>query len=203
MKITHEDLDAIAAMHISPSIKSVSLRRPITEFYFFRDKVQLFYDFNKDSIILERNESDDIIGILIYTYNEQQFNKFAGPEHFRFYVRALKTLFGFYGLKFRKFFVAAKSMIGKNSDETIEYTKNFGKIWVLLVMEEYRRKGVAGKLLQRCIATMKERGEQTLQVTVKKDNIPAIKAYEKKGFQTAGTCMESSGESYIMERILL
>jgi ribosomal protein S18 acetylase RimI-like enzyme len=46
---------------------------------------------------------------------------------------------------------------------------------------------------------MKKHGEKFLQVTVKTDNIPAIKVYEKNGFKNVGTCMESSGESYIME----
>lgn len=202
MQIKEKDLDIIAAMHISPTIHSTNLRTPHSQFRFFRDKVQLFYDFDPNSIILTKNDQNQITGILIYTYDEKKFNQFAGPRHLTFYVRILKTLLGFYGLQFRKFYNAAKSMLGKNVDNnsnTPILTKKFGKIWVLLVMEEFRRKGIADKLLQQCIDAMKKHGEKFLQVTVKTDNIPAIKVYEKKGFKTVGTCMESSGESYIME----
>ena len=196
-------INILAAMHISPSVKSVSLRTPATKFHFFKDKVKLFYDFDNDSIIIEKNKNNEIMGFLIYTYNEQAFNKFAGYSNFRFYIRLFKTLFGYYGVDFKKFFLAAQSMIGKNYISNHTNNKSFGKIWVLLVMEEFRREGVADSLLKKCIQAMENRKEKILQVTVRKDNNPAIKAYQKNGFVIVGSCKESSGDSYIMELIVM
>ena len=197
--ITEKDLDIIASMHISPCIADAKLRKPQTQFRFFRDKVKLFYEFDKDSIILERNDDEKITGILIYTYNESEFNRFSGPKHLGFYIRTLKVLLGFYGCKLLKFFSAALSMLGKNNDPNVPTAERYGKIWVLIVMKEYRRQGIADKLLNQCIDTMKNRGEKLLRVTVAKNNAPALSAYKKLGFEIIGNCKESSGDSYVMQ----
>jgi ribosomal protein S18 acetylase RimI-like enzyme len=199
MQITEEDINQIASMHISPRVSDAGLRKPASEFRFFRDKVALFYAFDKDSIILTKNDKNEITGILIYTYNENLFNRFAGPMHLRFYVRLLKTAGGFYGCNFTKFFSAARSMLGKNNNSDVPKAESYGKIWVLLVMEEFRRQGIAGNLLKQCIFAMNKRNETLLRVTVKKTNTPAINAYKKMNFDIIGSCMESSGESYVMQ----
>ncbi len=199
MKITQEKLNRIASMHISSRIEDSELKKPCTHFRFFRDKIQLFYDFDQSSIILKKNDRGEIIGILIYTYNENEFNKFSGPGNLRFYIMAIKTLLGFYGLRFLKFFAAARSMLGKNNELDVPNIERYGKIWVLLVMEECRRQGIAASLLQECINAMKKRGEKLLRVTVSKNNQPAINAYKKSNFQIIGTCKESSGVSYVMQ----
>ena len=199
MVISEKDLETIASMHISACIKDSGLKKPGSQYRFFLDKVKLFHDFDYDSIILKKNEKNEIAGILIYTYNEKDFNKFTGPGSMRFYTRALKTLFGFYGCRFIKFFSAARSMLGRNTDPDVSTADRFGKIWVLLVMEESRRQGIAVELLKKCIDEMKKRGETLLRVTVKTDNDPAIKAYEKSNFKIIGKCIESSGPSYVMQ----
>ena len=197
--ITRATLDAIASMHISPRIADANLRKPQTQFRFFRDKINLFYEFDNNSIILETNKNEEITGILIYTYNECEFNSFSGPRHLRFYRRAFKVLFGLYGCKLSKFCTAGLSMLGKNSDSDVPKTERYGKIWVLLVMEEHRRQGIAEKLLTQCIDEMKTRGESLLRVTVEKENRPAMNAYKKLGFEVIGSCKESSGDSYVMQ----
>ena len=198
-QLRNDELDIIASMHISPSINDTHLRVPGTAFRFFRDKVQLFYDFDENSIILAKTDAAQVCGILIYTYNEKEFSKFAGPSHLRFYSRAMKVLLGFYGCKFLKFFSAALSMLGKNNDANVPQVERYGKIWVLIVMKEYRRQGIADQLLQHCIDAMKKRREHLLRVTVAKENVPAINAYKKRGFNIIGTCRESSGDSYVMQ----
>lgn len=202
MEITKKDLEIIASMHISSRIEDSGLKKPGSHYRFFYDKVKLFYEFDPESIILKKNDQGEINGILIYTYDETAFNSFSGPRHGRFYSRAMKTLLGVYGCRFGKFLAAAKSMLGKNTEPDVPQVDQFGKIWVLLVMEECRRQGVAAKLLEDCITAIKRKNVFNLRVTVKTDNEPAIKAYEKSGFKIIGTCMESSGASYVMELAL-
>jgi len=199
--ISEADLEAIASMHISPRKSASGIKRPAAKFRFFLDKLRHFYEFDPGSIILQRDDDGTISGVLIYTYSERAFNEFSGPRHMRFYVKAIKTIFGLYGFQFRKFFLAAKSMLGLGGKIAISSgSVDFAKIWVLIVAEEERRKGIASKLLRECLAQLKTRGVEIVRVTVKKDNIPAIKGYEKQGFKTVGGCTESSGASYIMER---
>ena len=199
MKIREKDLEIIASMHISSRIADALLHKPKSHYRFFFDKVKLFYDFDKESIILKKDDNDQIIGILIYTFNEVDFNQFSGPHHFHFYLRVLKTILGFYGCRFGKFFAAFRSMLGKNLESDVPSAEHYGKIWVLLVMEERRREGIAIDLINSCIANMKKRGEKLLRLTVEVDNKPAIKAYEKSNFKIIGKCKESSGLSYVMQ----
>lgn len=199
MKIREKDLEIVASMHISSRIVDASLQRPKSHYRFFLDKVRLFYDFDPESIILKKDDNDQIIGILIYTFNEVDFNQFSGPHHFRFHLRALKTILGFYGCRFGKFFAALRSMLGKNLESDVPSSDRYGKIWVMLVMEERRREGIAIDLINSCIENMKKRGEKLLRLTVEVDNKPAIKAYEKSNFKIIGKCKESSGLSYVMQ----
>lgn len=199
MEITNKDLEIIASMHISPRIEASGLKKPRSHYRFFYDKVKLFYEFDKKSIIIKKNKKGEITGVLIYTYDEKAFNNFSGPMHGGFYVRVLKTLLGFYGFRFEKFLTAAKSILGKNTDSNVPKVEKFGKIWVLIVVEECRRQGIAAKLLQECMNAVKEQNTEYLRVTVKTDNEPAIKAYKKSGFEIIGDCQESSGPSYVMQ----
>ena len=186
-------------MHINPSVKAAELRTPRCQFRFYRDKVRLFHRFDPGAVILETGSKGEIAGILIYTWDEQKFNSFAGPRHWRFYRRILKTLFGLYGWHFGKFIHAFRSMLGKNTKKELEPAQQYGKIWVLMVMAEHRRCGIADKLLQRAIWEMRQRHRRILRVTVSMDNEPAIAAYRKNGFEIVGNCRESCGDSYIMQ----
>ncbi|MEA2011578.1 MAG: GNAT family N-acetyltransferase [Verrucomicrobiota bacterium] len=194
-----KDLCHIASMHIEASINKRK-RTPRSKYHFYLEKVKLFYTFDANSIILTKNNGN-ITGVLIYTYDEQVFNKYAGPSHIGFYIRILKTLSGYYGFDFLKYFKTLRSSLGKadriqkNSPDTEAY----GKIWVLIVADEYRRQGIASKLLKTCIKNIKLTEIKYLRVTVKDDNRPAIDAYEKQNFEKIGTCEESSGHSYIMQ----
>jgi len=203
-QITKSDLRQIAYLHIYGKKNSRENFNQDSKFRFFLDKVKHFYQFDKKSIIVERDENNLISGVLIYTYDEKKFNEFSSPYHLRFYIKLLKIFLGLYGFDFKKFFLASKSMLGFNikqiNKNITSDSSNFAKIWVLIVAEEDRNKGIASKLLQKCIEETKKRGIKSIIVTVKKDNIPAIKTYTKNGFTTIGECFESSGKSYIMEK---
>lgn len=196
--LSSRDIDIIASMHIKASVNAANLKKPAAKFRFFKDKISLFHDFDPGSIIIQKSESNEICGILIFTYDESKFNKFAGPGNMRFYIRALKALTGFYGFDFKKYLNAAKSALGAAKRSGFDMKEKYGKIWVLLVMEEYRKRGIAVELIKKCIEIMRKKGVKNLIVTVKTDNDPAIGTYEKCGFTKTGTCEESSGHSYIM-----
>ena len=204
VNITDKQIERIALMHVKASLQPEPALASRSAFRFFRDKIRLFIDFDPGSVILEIEEENGIAGCLIYTFDEPAFNRFCSPAHIRFWTRALKTLVGYYGCdiaKFAKFAKAAMSMLGRERKEMSfgkTLPERYGKIWVLIVAEERRGRGIAGRLLKKCVEAMREKGGDPLIVTVKTDNEPAIKAYEKAGFKKIGVCDESSGRSCIM-----
>ncbi len=201
MEITKEDIEAIASLHISPKISDAGIRKPASLYRFYLDKIKLFHRFDPESIIVSRTDTGSVAGVLIYTCDEHKFNRFSGPSGWHFYSRALKASLGLYGVNFKKLILAARSMIGKNSQDTTTQPENqpFAKIWVLIIAEESRRKGIASKLMQQCTQAIRKKGVKTLRVTVNTDNSTAIDAYKKTGFKTIGECTESCGKSYVME----
>ena len=54
----------------------------------------------------------------------------------------------------------------------------------ICVLSEYRRKNYAGQLLQFYFDYAKNLGAKEILLEVNENNIPAIKLYEKNGFQT-------------------
>jgi ribosomal protein S18 acetylase RimI-like enzyme len=205
MVLSEKDVDAIALLHIDPSgSTSLDASRRTSSFRFFRDKVRLFQEFDTGSTLLERGSevAGSVEGVLIYTWDERAFNRFAGPPSARFFSRVLKTLFGYYGFAFSKYAKAGASMIGFSGGGEAAASAvpsgRYGKIWVLIVSEGARGRGIAGKLLERCVSEASSRGTEALMVTVRTDNAPAIRVYERAGFEKVGECSESSGRSFVM-----
>lgn len=56
----------------------------------------------------------------------------------------------------------------------------------LAVHPDYRRQGVAQKLVEALEASLRERGSKALTLEVRASNEPAIALYEKLGFQQEG-----------------
>jgi len=56
----------------------------------------------------------------------------------------------------------------------------------LAVHPDYRRRGVAQKLIEALEAALRERGSKALTLEVRASNEPAIALYEKLGFQQVG-----------------
>ena len=202
MEISEKDIESIALLHLGDkeTTEPGKLKRS-AKFRFFRDKIRLFLAFDPGSTLVERDDNDKIVGVLIYTRDERAFNRFTAPPSLHFLSRALKTLVGYYGFDFAKYAKAAASALGLGGGgDAAEVAVDgiFGKIWVLIVSKEARGRGIAGRLLERCVAEAAERGTDALIVTVKTDNTPAIRVYERLGFETIGECEESSGKSFVM-----
>jgi ribosomal-protein-alanine N-acetyltransferase len=57
----------------------------------------------------------------------------------------------------------------------------------VFVFPRFRRKGVAEKLLSAAINTAKEKNLDKIFLEVRETNAPAIKLYQKAGFNKVGT----------------
>lgn len=68
-----------------------------------------------------------------------------------------------------------------NNFDTLE--AYFGNLYVL---EEYRKQGLAKKLVFESFDFAKKNGFKTILLHVAKDNVPAIKLYESCGFEYTG-----------------
>ena len=63
------------------------------------------------------------------------------------------------------------------------------------VAVEYQNRGIARILLQEAMAELKSQGYKAVHILVAKDNVKALRSYEKLHFSTAGEC-ELFGHSY-------
>ena len=63
------------------------------------------------------------------------------------------------------------------------------------VAVEYQNRGIARILLQEAMAELKSQGYKAVHILVAKDNVKALRSYEKLHFSTAGEC-ELFGNSY-------
>ena len=63
------------------------------------------------------------------------------------------------------------------------------------VAAEYQNRGIARILLREAMAELKSQGYKAVHILVAKDNLKALRSYEKLHFTTAGEC-ELFGHSY-------
>ena len=54
------------------------------------------------------------------------------------------------------------------------------------VLSEYRKRGIGKGLFEAVFRYMRENGVETVNLEVREDNIPAIRLYEKLGFEKVG-----------------
>jgi ribosomal-protein-alanine N-acetyltransferase len=78
----------------------------------------------------------------------------------------------------------------------IEDNRQYGHIITINVAPDCRRKKVATKLLQTMEKILKERSITECRLEVREDNDPAIKLYQKLGYQTLGKLERYYGEKH-------
>jgi len=71
----------------------------------------------------------------------------------------------------------------------------FGGIIELYVMPEFRRKGVASQLIQRCVDYLKSKGAIDVRVDVLMHNKKAMNLYQKHGFKDWVAILKKSYKS--------
>jgi ribosomal-protein-alanine acetyltransferase len=73
---------------------------------------------------------------------------------------------------------------------------DFGHIITLNVSADFRRMGVAQKMLQECEVLLKSRGISECRLEVRQDNHAAIKLYKQLGYLEIGVLERYSGKKH-------
>ncbi len=81
--------------------------------------------------------------------------------------------------------------VARNDERVVGYifamiVREMGYIGNLAVDPEHRRKGIGGKLLNRMLEKMKEKGVEEVFLEVRPSNKIALKLYETRGFERIG-----------------
>ncbi len=193
------EFNEVLRLHFLPGEKVAGARKR-----FYKDKLSLFLEYDPDSILVKKI-GGEVAAFLIYTCDEAGFSTFSGPRHLRFYRKLLLASVGYYGFDLAKYFRLFKAMalIRPPALPSSELSpEKHGKIWALVVSPDFRRRGIASQLISASICEFRKKGGKTMRITVKKDNDAAIAAYCKCGFKVVGECMESTGDSHLMEILL-
>lgn len=82
--------------------------------------------------------------------------------------------------------------------------RNSGDAQVLniAVSAEARGRGVAGSLMEAAIGYLRRAGAGELRLEVRRDNLPAVRVYERAGFVEKGSTRDLKGEWVVMIRDL-
>lgn len=91
---------------------------------------------------------------------------------------------------------AAGRLVGLLSAYFNDTVHRTGYINNVSVVKEYRGKGVATELLNRCIRHATERGFEKITLEVSKTSSGAMRLYRKTGFEDSGV----NGEFLVMQR---
>ncbi len=78
----------------------------------------------------------------------------------------------------------------------VEENTEFGHIITINVAPNYRRKGIATKLLIEIENLLKQKGITQCRLEVREDNKPAIKLYQKLCYQTVGVLENYYGRKH-------
>ena len=73
------------------------------------------------------------------------------------------------------------------------------KLHKLYLDTSFHGRGLGSTMLGHVIDTCRERGFQTLELQVNKQNVKAIKAYERKGFEKAASVLKPVGDGFFMD----
>ena len=71
--------------------------------------------------------------------------------------------------------------------------KLVGHVWTIEVLAPYRRRGIGRHLLSQLEEELRARGAVELHLEVKAGNEPAIRLYEKMGYEKVGTLKDYYG----------
>ena len=80
-----------------------------------------------------------------------------------------------------------------------------GHIWTIEVMAPYRRRGVGARLLSELEEALRARGARECYLEVRADNEPAIRLYERAGYERTGLLHDYYGpgeDGFLMRKRL-
>jgi len=73
------------------------------------------------------------------------------------------------------------------------------KLDKLYVLQDYQRHGLGGRLIERVAALARDAGAAMLILNVNKNNVQAIRAYEKRGFAIREAVVVDIGNGFVMD----
>jgi RimJ/RimL family protein N-acetyltransferase len=189
-----EDRDDIARLHFMDEgwIEPWQLT-------FFKDKVKFFSDIGVN--IIAAQKEDRLVGVLIFTKN---IHLLKNALLFRGYgLKFLcKFLFGGYGFN-KKLFHKIISTLKKRPNprrpvSSCKINLPRPKIISIVVAKDNRQQGIGIKLMEIAMEQLSQQGAEALHLLVLKNNLPAVKMYEKIGFKVVGESCIRETDSFIM-----
>ncbi len=72
----------------------------------------------------------------------------------------------------------------------------------VVIGKNYQGRGLAGEMVAQLLAQLKGAGCQAVHLSVVKHNSPALKTYQKLGFETVGEAELYGNRYYLMEKYL-
>ncbi len=72
----------------------------------------------------------------------------------------------------------------------------------IVISQSQRGKGYAKVMLEHMIDNLFARGASAIHISVARENIPALKTYEKLGFRIMGEEKLYGGDYYLVEKVL-
>ncbi|MGE4157760.1 MAG: GNAT family N-acetyltransferase [Planctomycetota bacterium] len=191
--------EQIARMHVNPTRDFCmgSETSPVLDFY--RDKVGLFRQFEPQGVLVEQNASGEVLGFLLLNIHPGKFKKRLLMSAYPLrYLWSLVTR-RYKGSRegWRKWWRLPLAFIRKPKGAP---GSGGAKVLAFIVREDQRGQGIGSALLRRAESETLRRGKHHLEVTVAKDNAKAIRVYEKEGYKITGELLESTGQSYYLEK---
>jgi len=207
---TERDIHFLAAMHTKGSRETLkrSLKEKTSMYEYFKDKVELFFNLEKEGVIVARDE-EGIVGNIIVTKSMKRIKIMIIIKGY-LVKWAAKAIIGRYGLnikilkKLMKIFMSLflftkhKLQSGKSRGENLH---SEAKIISVIVIEEKRKQGIGTELIKQACEYLSNQKIENVAITVA-PNSDAKRLYEKLGFIDIGTYQESVGKSiYMIKRL--
>jgi len=144
-----------------------------------------------DTYVIERDSR--IVAFALLVKNEDMWNKERKKRHNLFVVRFLSRIVcpmlaaAEIHRKLKNLLSGTEKYLLKPSVK-----RSYHRTWLelLAVLPEERGQGIAKRLIQECESLTKAMGREAIELMVSSTNLPAIKWYEKMGYEKIATSSE-------------
>lgn len=180
-KIKTSDMVSIAQIH-----KQCFQDTLLTKFgnKFLQAYYMAYIEDNPDTSYVYINETGQPIGFLIGIMNGNiTRNNFFKNNFLMFIISILQVLIQYRIAFIKQIFPKIKGVFNKPKEDFRDKIGSKGGILSIAILDQYRGKGIAEQLVNSFEEAYYNKGERVYNLGVKKDNLRAIKFYEKIGFQ--------------------
>jgi len=191
--------EQIARMHVNSSPEFVLSQEPHQALEFYQDKVGLFYHFAGEGFLYETNDKGEVLGFIFVLISPKEFKRklLTKGYGFRYLAKIISGRYKGSPEGWKKWLRLPFAFI-QNSSKTPGSGGSF--ITSFVVREDLRGQKIGSKLLQRAESYVLNWGSHHLAVTVNVNNEGAKRIYERNGFEVSDKVMESTGDSWYLEK---